>query len=131
MAVKEFSGDVRRAYEIHEVAPASTSWSARTTWSWSCSPPGPRAGSPGSPTSVTRQCVDLYRAAAAGDLRTAVPLYRDLHPCCAGTRGYEFVQAIKLSMDVAGRNGGACRPPRLPLPPATAAEIRAATEKVM
>jgi 4-hydroxy-tetrahydrodipicolinate synthase len=29
----------------------------------------------------------------------------------------EFVQSIKLSMDVVGLRGGACRPPRGPLAP--------------
>jgi 4-hydroxy-tetrahydrodipicolinate synthase len=40
----------------------------------------------------------------------------------------QFVQAIKLSMDIIGRNGGACRPPRGPLDDAQAAAVREATE---
>jgi dihydrodipicolinate synthase/N-acetylneuraminate lyase len=43
----------------------------------------------------------------------------------------EFVQSIKLSMDVAGRKGGACRPPRLPLPPELAERIAGDTEAVL
>ena len=43
----------------------------------------------------------------------------------------EFVQAIKVSMDVVGRYGGPCRPPRSPLAPAIEAEIRAHTEKAL
>ena len=34
-----------------------------------------------------------------------------------------FVQAIKLGMDLAGRYGGPCRPPRLPLPPEVHAQV--------
>ena len=35
----------------------------------------------------------------------------------------EFVQAIKLSMDVVGRNGGGCRPPRGPLSEAAQQQV--------
>ncbi|MFC7643010.1 dihydrodipicolinate synthase family protein [Streptosporangium lutulentum] len=73
----------------------------------------------------------LYRAAAAGDLDTALPLYRDLHPLLRWDSKPEFVQAIKLSMDLAGRKGGPCRPPRLPLVAEQEAVVRAATEKVL
>jgi 4-hydroxy-tetrahydrodipicolinate synthase len=41
------------------------------------------------------------------------------------------VQAIKLSMDLAGRKGGQCRPPRMPLLPEQAAEVRTATEQAL
>jgi 1-pyrroline-4-hydroxy-2-carboxylate deaminase len=43
----------------------------------------------------------------------------------------EFVQAIKLSMDVVGRYGGPCRPPRLSLLPAAEKSIRELTEKAV
>ncbi len=43
----------------------------------------------------------------------------------------EFVQAIKLSMDLAGRHGGPCRPPRVRLDPEQEAAVRAATEKAV
>ena len=59
-----------------------------------------------------RECVALLRAGAAGDLATALPLYRRLHPLLRWDSRTEFVQAIKLSMDLAGRYGGPCRPPR-------------------
>jgi 4-hydroxy-tetrahydrodipicolinate synthase len=38
------------------------------------------------------------------------------------------VQAIKLSMDLVGRYGGPCRPPRGALTPEHAAQITAETE---
>ncbi|MFC9344146.1 dihydrodipicolinate synthase family protein, partial [Streptomyces sp. NPDC057021] len=43
----------------------------------------------------------------------------------------EFVQCIKLSMDIAGRTGGPTRPPRLPLTGATETAVRTATEKAV
>jgi 4-hydroxy-tetrahydrodipicolinate synthase len=43
----------------------------------------------------------------------------------------EFVQAIKLSMDIVGRHGGPVRPPRVPLLPEQEAAVRAATERAI
>ncbi len=43
----------------------------------------------------------------------------------------EFVQAIKLSMDVVGRHGGRCRQPRVPLTPEHDAAVRQATERAL
>ena len=72
--------------------------------------------------------MSLWRAAIAGDLAAAQPLYRVLHPLLRWDSKTEFVQAIKLSMDLVGRPGGACRPPRSPLSPQTEAAVRQATE---
>jgi 4-hydroxy-tetrahydrodipicolinate synthase len=41
------------------------------------------------------------------------------------------VQAIKLSMDIVGRAGGACRPPRVPLTDSQEAEVRRLTEQAV
>jgi 4-hydroxy-tetrahydrodipicolinate synthase len=41
----------------------------------------------------------------------------------------EFVQAIKLSMDIIGRDGGACRPPRVPLNEADEEQVRSLTKQ--
>ncbi len=60
-----------------------------------------------------------------------MPLYRTLHPLLRWDSRTEFVQAIKLSMDLAGRYGGPCRPPRVPLLPEQEAAVRAATEKAL
>ena len=57
-----------------------------------------------------------------------MPIYRDLHPLLRWDARTEFVQAIKLSMDVVGRKGGACRPPRSALPQAIRDRIVADTE---
>ena len=73
----------------------------------------------------------LWRAGVAGDLDVALPLYRQLHPLLRWDARTEFVQAIKLSMDLAGRRGGPCRPPRLALAPEHDAAVRAATEAVL
>jgi dihydrodipicolinate synthase/N-acetylneuraminate lyase len=131
VAVKEFTGDPRRAYEIAELAPGldiligsddvvlevgiagAVGWVARFT------------------NSLPRSTVELYKASVAGDLETALPLYRALHPLLRWDSRIEFVQTIKLSMDVVGRYGGPCRPPRSPLTKEIEAEIRLHTEKAL
>ena len=128
VAVKEFSGDARRAYEIAEEAPGldviigsddvvlelavagATGWIAGYTNAF---PTASRA---------------LYDAAMAADLATALPLYRTMHPLLRWDSKTEFVQAIKLSMDMVGRYGGPCRPPRLPLTPDQESAVRRATQ---
>jgi 4-hydroxy-tetrahydrodipicolinate synthase len=65
------------------------------------------------------------------DVDTALPLYRALHPLLRWDSRTEFVQAIKLSMDIVGRNGGPCRPPRVPLSPEHEEEIRRLTEQAV
>ena len=75
--------------------------------------------------------MDLYHACVAGELDRALPLYRLLHPLLRWDSRTEFVQAIKLSMDVVGRYGGPCRPPRQTLSPEVEAEVRRATEAAL
>ncbi|MFE0515848.1 dihydrodipicolinate synthase family protein, partial [Streptomyces sp. NPDC058964] len=85
----------------------------------------------GYPNALPAACAELYRAAVTGDLAAALPLYRQLHPLLRWDSRVEFVQAIKLSMDIAGRHGGPVRPPRVPLLPEQEAAVRAATEKAL
>jgi 4-hydroxy-tetrahydrodipicolinate synthase len=75
--------------------------------------------------------VRLYRAAVGGDLATALPLYRHLHPLLRWDSRTEFVQAIKLSMDLVGRYGGPCRAPRAPLSGDQEKAVRTATEQAV
>ncbi|HEX3647924.1 MAG TPA: dihydrodipicolinate synthase family protein [Pseudonocardiaceae bacterium] len=130
-AVKEFSGDVRRGYRIAELAPDLEVVIGADDVVVELAVAGAVGWIAGFPNALPAACVALYRAAVAGDLATAVPAYRRLHPLLRWDSRTEFVQAIKLSMDVAGRYGGPCRPPREPMPADAAAQIRADTEKVL
>ena len=85
----------------------------------------------GYPNALPRASVELYRAATGGDLDTALPLYRLLHPLLRWDSRVEFVQAIRASMDLVVRHGGPCRPPRAALLPEQEAAVRAATEKAV
>ncbi|MFF8602381.1 dihydrodipicolinate synthase family protein [Streptomyces sp. NPDC015232] len=131
VAVKEFSGDVRRAYEISELAPELDLLIGADDVLLELALAGAVGWIAGYPNALPASCATLYRAAVAGDLDTALPLYRALHPLLRWDSKTEFVQAIKASMDLAGLPGGPTRPPRLPLTGDTAAAVRAATEKAL
>ena len=78
-----------------------------------------------------RTCIDLFEACTAGDMERALPLYRMLHPLLRWDSKVEFVQAIKLSMDIVGRYGGPCRPPRIRLTDEHTDTVRMATERAL
>ncbi|MFD4582252.1 dihydrodipicolinate synthase family protein [Streptomyces sp. NPDC058423] len=131
VAVKEFSGDVRRAYEITELAPGLDLLIGADDVLLELALAGAVGWIAGYPNALPTACATLYRAAVAGDLDTALPLYKSLHPLLRWDSKTEFVQAIKLSMDLAGRPGGPTRPPRSPLSGEQDAAVRAATEKAL
>ncbi|MFI7453387.1 dihydrodipicolinate synthase family protein [Nonomuraea sp. NPDC049714] len=131
VAVKEFTGDPRRAYELAELAPDLDLLIGSDDVLLELALAGAVGWVAGYPNALPVASVALYRAALAGDLDTALPLYRALHPLLRWDSKTEFVQAIKLSMDLAGRHGGPCRQPRQPLTDEQAAVVRSATEKAL
>jgi 4-hydroxy-tetrahydrodipicolinate synthase len=128
VAVKEFSGDVRRIYEIGELAPGLDPMIGTDDTVLEVAIAGAKGWVAGYSNAFPVSTVELYRAAMAGDLATALPLYRLLHPLLRWDSKTEFIQAIKLSMEMVGRAGGPCRPPRQPLLPDQEAIVRTATE---
>lgn len=76
-----------------------------------------------------RLSAEMFRAAAAGDRATALPLYRRLAPLLPWVGGPRYVSGTKAALRLMGRDMGPPRPPRLPLPdrdvPALAAVLRA------
>ncbi|MEU8270341.1 dihydrodipicolinate synthase family protein [Sphaerisporangium sp. NPDC049002] len=129
--VKEFTGDVRRAYEIAELAPGLDMLIGSDDVALELAVAGAVGWVSGFTNALPASCVALFRAAVEGDVAGALPLYRTLHPLLRWDAKIEFVQAIKLSMDLAGRYGGPCRHPRVPLTPEHEASVRAATEKAL
>ncbi|WP_020390453.1 dihydrodipicolinate synthase family protein [Kribbella catacumbae] len=131
VAVKEFTGDVRRSYEIRELAPEldlligsddvllELGLAGAVGWI---------AGYPNALPRASKELYDLCTSGNVGDIAKALPLYRDLHSLLRWDSKTEFVQAIKLSMDVVGRKGGSCRAPRGPLPPEIAEQVVADTK---
>ncbi|MEU9732816.1 dihydrodipicolinate synthase family protein [Streptomyces sp. NPDC048002] len=130
-AVKEFSGDVRRAYRLAELAPELDLLIGADDVLLELALAGAKGWVAGFPNALPQATVRLYRAAVAGDLATAKELYACLHPLLRWDSRVEFVQAIKFSMDLVGRYGGPVRPPRVPLLPGQQAAVRAATERAL
>jgi dihydrodipicolinate synthase/N-acetylneuraminate lyase len=131
VAVKEFAGDPRRAYATRELAPELDVLIGSDDTVLEIALAGGKGWVSGYTSVFPRSCVELYRASIAGNLDIATPLYRMLHPLLRWDSKTEFVQAIKLSMDIVGRGGGACRPPRVPLSAAQEAEVRTLTEQAV
>ncbi|MGC4890534.1 dihydrodipicolinate synthase family protein [Micromonospora sp. DT227] len=131
VGVKEFSGDVRRAYEISELAPGLDLMIGTDDVVLEVGLAGAKGWVAGYTNAFPRSTVALYEASVAGDLETALPMYRLLHPLLRWDSKTEFVQAIKLSMDIVGRKGGVCRPPRQPLTDEQEQRVRTATEAAL
>jgi dihydrodipicolinate synthase/N-acetylneuraminate lyase len=131
VAVKEFAGDPRRAYVVSELAPELDILIGSDDTVLEVALAGAVGWISGFTSAFPRSCVELYRASISGDLETAIPLYRSLHALLRWDSKTEFVQAIKLSMDIVGRDGGACRPPRVPLSPEHEREVRRLTEQAL
>lgn len=128
VAVKEFAGDPRRAYALRELAPELDVLIGSDDTVLEVALAGAKGWVSGYTSAFPRSCIALFRAAIALDLETALPLYDALHPLLRWDSRTEFVQAIKLSMDIVGRGGGPSRPPRVPLSDPHEAEVRRLTE---
>lgn len=131
VGVKEFSGDVRRTYEIAELAPGLDVLIGADDVALEVALAGARGWVAGYVNALPRASVQLFNAATSGDLATALPLYRTLHQLLRWDSKTEFVQAIKLSMDIVGRYGGPCRLPRMPLTAEQRRAVQEATEKAI
>jgi 1-pyrroline-4-hydroxy-2-carboxylate deaminase len=131
VAVKEFSGDTRRGYQLAELAPELDLLVGADDVLLELMLAGACGWIAGFPNSLPASCVELYDACLARDLDRASPLYRLLHPLLRWDSKTEFVQAIKLSMDIAGRYGGPSREPRQPLTEEQEASVRIATNNAL
>jgi len=130
-AVKEFSGDPRRFYATAELAPELDLLIGSDDTVLEGVLAGAKGWVSGYTNAFPRSCAQLFHEATRGEFDRAATLYRLLHPLLRWDSRTEFVQAIKLSMDVAGRFGGTCRPPRGELGPDVAHAIRELTEKAI
>ncbi|HEX2415355.1 MAG TPA: dihydrodipicolinate synthase family protein, partial [Thermoleophilaceae bacterium] len=126
VAVKECSGDARRISEIlnateeFEVLVGGDDWALE----------GLCAGAVGWVAGVAnvapRECVELQRLCGEGRLGEARELYSRLLPLGRLDMRPKLVQFFKAAMDLVGRDGGACRPPRLALTDAERQEVEKA-----
>jgi 4-hydroxy-tetrahydrodipicolinate synthase len=131
VAVKEFSGDIRRILEIKEVCDIEVICGADDLLFESLVA-GADGWFAGYPNAFPKEAVEIYGQVKAGNIQEALDLYRELVTVFRWDSKIEFVQAIKLSIDIAGNSyGGPTRPPRGPLTPEQDAQVRADTKKAL
>jgi 4-hydroxy-tetrahydrodipicolinate synthase len=131
VAVKEFSGDVRRIWQIHARAPRIEVLIGADDVVLELALAGVVGWIAGFPNALPRESAELYALATSGRFTEAAPLYAALHDIFHWDSRKEFIQAIKLAMDVVGRYGGPTRLPRLPLPKADEEQCRRDLQKAL
>ena len=62
-----------------------------------------------------RECIELFRLCSDGRLEEARAVYARILPLARLDMHPKLVQFFKAAMDLVGREGGPCRPPRLEL----------------
>jgi dihydrodipicolinate synthase/N-acetylneuraminate lyase len=115
VAIKECSGDARRLAELlnatedFEVLVGGDDWALE----------GFCAGATGWISGVAnvapRECTVLLRLCREGRLDEARAVYAGILPLARLDMRPKLVQYFKAAMDLTGRPGGPCRPPRLEL----------------
>ena len=131
VAIKEFSTDIRRVLEIQEVCDLDVIAGADDLLFESLVA-GATGWFAGYPNAFPREAVEIYELVKAGNIAEALKLYTALVTVFRWDSKTEFVQAIKLSIDVAGNSyGGPTRPPRGPLSAEKEAAVRADTVKAL
>ncbi|TDD42386.1 dihydrodipicolinate synthase family protein [Kribbella antibiotica] len=131
VAVKEFSGDVRRILEIRELAPDLAVIAGADDLTLEALLMGATGWFAGFPNVFPAESVRLYDLALQGKLAEARALYEPLVAAFRWDSRVEFVQAIKYGMDYVGRYGGPCRPPRGPLVPEHVAQLEQDMKKAV
>ncbi|MFB9831876.1 dihydrodipicolinate synthase family protein [Actinoallomurus acaciae] len=131
VAVKEFSGDVRRVLEIQEKAPGLEVVAGADDVTLEALLMGATGWFAGFPNVFPAESALLYELGVEGRLEEARDLYEPLVAAFRWDSRTEFVQAIKLGMDRIGRYGGPCRPPRGPLNGEQRAQVKADMDRAI
>jgi dihydrodipicolinate synthase/N-acetylneuraminate lyase len=131
VAVKEFSGDVRRILEIRELAPELTVVAGADDLTLEALLMGATGWFAGFPNVFPAESARLFELGVQGRLTEARALYEPLVAAFRWDSRVEFVQAIKYGMDYVGRYGGPCRPPRGPLSPENLAHLEQDLKKAV
>ena len=115
-AVKDFSADVPRVYELRRIAPALEIMVGADTVALESFLAGAVGWIAGFANALPESSVALLKAGTTGDAAEGVRLNAALLPLFDWDVRPVFVQAVKAAMDACGRYGGPTRLPRLPLP---------------
>ncbi|MCD9021138.1 dihydrodipicolinate synthase family protein [Cohnella silvisoli] len=127
VAVKEFSGDIRRVHDILAKTDLEVMIGVDDL-----ALEGPLFGATGwisgVPNALPKEGVELFNLAREGKVKEASELYRHLLPLFHYDAIPQLVQSIKYMMELADFPVGPTRPPRLPLPEADYQAIKKAFE---
>jgi 1-pyrroline-4-hydroxy-2-carboxylate deaminase len=115
VAVKECSGDARRIAEILNAAEDLEVLVGGDDWALEGFCAGATGWIAGVANVAPRECVELYRLCRDGSLDDARAVYERILPLGRLDMHPKLVQFFKAAMDLVGRAGGPCRPPRLEL----------------
>ena len=124
VAIKEFSGDVRRVWQIHSRAPRIEVLVGADDVLLELATGGVSGWIAGFTNALPRESKIVYDLALAGDFTRARPLYAAMHDLFHWDSNKEFIQAIKATMEFEGRYGGPTRLPRLPLSASQMEQLR-------
>ncbi|WP_214106680.1 dihydrodipicolinate synthase family protein [Acrocarpospora catenulata] len=131
VAVKEFSTDIRRVLEIRDLCDIDVVAGADDLLFESLVD-GAVGWFAGYPNAFPREAVLVCSLVEQGRISEARDLYAAMRPVFGWDSKTEFVQAIKLSMDLVGRTyGGPTRPPRGPLSAEIASQIERDTHRAL
>lgn len=125
VAIKEFSGDVKRIWQIHQRAPRIEVLVGADDVLLELATAGVVGWIAGFPNAMPAESAELYQLVTSGKFAEAAPMYAAVHDLFNWDSRKEFIQAIKLTMDIVGRYGGPTRLPRLPLPASDESKLRA------
>jgi 4-hydroxy-tetrahydrodipicolinate synthase len=126
VAVKECSGDARRIAEILNAAEDLEVLVGGDDWALEGFCAGATGWIAGVANVAPRECVELYRLCRDGSLDDARAVYARILPLARLDMHPKLVQFFKAAMDLVGRAGGPCRPPRLELTEHERREVEAA-----
>jgi 4-hydroxy-tetrahydrodipicolinate synthase len=115
VAVKECSGDARRIAETLNAVDGFEVLVGGDDWALEGFCAGATGWIAGVANVAPRECVELFRLCREGRLEEARLVYARILPLARLDMHPKLVQFFKAAMDLVGRRGGPCRPPRLEL----------------
>jgi 4-hydroxy-tetrahydrodipicolinate synthase len=126
VAIKECSGDARRLAELLNVTEGFEVLVGGDDWALEGFCAGATGWISGVANVAPGECLDLLRLCREGNLDEAREVYARILPLARLDMRPKLVQFFKAAMDMVGRRGGPCRPPRLELTKAERREVEEA-----
>jgi 4-hydroxy-tetrahydrodipicolinate synthase len=126
VAIKECSGDARRLAELLNLTEGFEVLVGGDDWALEGFCAGATGWISGVANIAPRECIDLLRHSRDGNLDEARDVYARILPLARLDMRPKLVQFFKAAMDMVGRHGGPCRPPRLELTEAERREVEEA-----